>query len=202
MPSLKQAAALIGTFLSFIGAGPLCNADSVMITATAKPAVVFIRHRNMLSQMCTGTGFLISPNGYILTCAHVLPETSAREDLLALRSKRPLVTPKTWVRLSDGRTYEASVANRDNSLDLAVLSIPETGLPSLSLDRTEPVQGAEVLLLGYPLGQTLGKEMVVTRGIVSALRANGSAFQLDAATNPGNSGGPVLNASGNVIGVA
>jgi serine protease Do len=122
------------------------------------------------------------------------------------------------VRLSDERTFQASVVGRDPALDIALLKLRGAGsLPAATLGSSAPVRpGDDVVVIGSPFG--LGT--TVTRGIISATSrpigtgspdgfnvGHGSALavpflQTDAAINPGNSGGPLFNASGQVIGVA
>lgn len=193
--SMPILSALVTAFLM---AQPVTGRpDATIVTASAKRGVVFIRHRDSMSRETTGTGFFVSANGYILTCAHVV------SPVFGSRTKKLSTTDRIWVRSTDGVTQEAQLLYCDAKRDIAVLAIPGSySRPYLQLSKSKPMQGEEVFVLGYPLGQGLGKEVVVTRGIVSALRFGGSVFQLDAATNPGNSGGPVLNEYGLVIGMA
>lgn len=173
------------------------HADTASVIATAKPAVVFIRHRNADGVQSTGSGFIISPAGYLVTCAHVIEEVPKHKHGL-----KTAISDKVWVRLSDDSTCEATRCYVDASNDIAILRIPGSKYRYLKLETSSIAQGAEVLVLGYPLGQALGREMVVTRGIVSAIRAGGSVLQIDAAMNPGNSGGPIVNERGRVVGVS
>ncbi|MDO8683286.1 MAG: ankyrin repeat domain-containing protein [Armatimonadota bacterium] len=168
-------------------------ADTASVIAKAKSAVVFIRHRSADGNQCTGSGFIISPAGYLVTCAHVVEPSST--------SKKG-ISDKVWVRLSDDTTHEAKTYSLDDENDIAILRLPGRDYNYLMLEQTSVAQGQDVFVLGYPLGQALGKEMVVTRGIISAIRAGGSVLQMDAAMNPGNSGGPILNDQGCVIGIA
>jgi len=179
----------------------LCGADWAAVTAAAKPAVVFIKHRDANNRQSTGTGFFISPNGYILTCAHVVSPGIVKLSRKPVAASRK-VADKIWTRTSEGVTREAQRVYCDGTSDIALLATGGSGFPWLGMSRSLPTQGEEVVLLGYPLGQALGKELVATRGIVSALRLDGEVFQLDAAANPGNSGGPVVNSYGQVVGVA
>ncbi|MFA6435369.1 MAG: trypsin-like peptidase domain-containing protein [Elusimicrobiales bacterium] len=141
-----------------------------------------------------GSGFIISPEGHVLTNYHVVEG--------ATRIRVSVIDP-------DGKekTYIASVEGEDPALDLAVLKIKSRNkFPYLELDRSGKVQvGDFALAVGYPFGfrQTL------TFGIVSALNASiklegrkyEKLIQTDAAINQGNSGGPLLNLDGRVIGV-
>lgn len=168
------------------------------IVSYAKPAVVFINHRDELGRQMTGTGFMISENGYVLTCAHVVAPSKPPSS----KTKSKGIVDKIWVRTTNGITSEAERMYCDVDSDIALLALPGGPYQYLYMSNLLPTQGEEVVVIGYPMGQILGKEAAVTRGIVSALRLDGVIFQLDAATNPGNSGGPVLNRYGMVSGIA
>jgi putative serine protease PepD len=140
-----------------------------------------------------GSGFVIDPNGYLLTNNHVVSGATTIK-----------------VVLNDGREFAAKVLGRDESYDLAVLKIKVTGLKALQFGDSEKVQvGDSVIAIGSPLGLS----GTVTQGIISAKNRpvtagdrNSStsfisALQTDAAINPGNSGGPLVDATGAVIGV-
>src|SRR5579864_1103090 len=138
-----------------------------------------------------GSGVIISPDGYIVTNNHVIDgATDIR------------------VTLSDRRILPAKLVGRDKLTDLAVLKINASDLPSVPLgDSTKLHPGQTVLAFGNPLGF----RFTVTRGIVSALnrpnpfgqdrRAPGEFIQTDAAINQGNSGGPLVDARGQVVGI-
>ena len=141
----------------------------------------------------TGSGFVIDPNGYLLTNNHVVADA---------------ITIK--VMLNDGREFAAKILGRDESYDLAVLKIQATGLKALQFGDSNKVEvGDPVIAIGSPLGLS----GTVTQGIISAknrpVTAGDSksstsfisALQTDAAINPGNSGGPLVDATGAVIGV-
>jgi serine protease Do len=134
-----------------------------------------------------GSGFVVSPDGYILTNNHVVENAERIE-----------------VTLSDSRKFRATVKGMDPSTDLAVIKIETSGLPIAILgDSDEVQQGDWVLALGSPFGL----QQTVTAGIVSATgrELGGSQFsrfiQTDASINPGNSGGPLVNMQGQVIGI-
>mgnify|MGYP002778122785 CR=1 FL=1 len=137
-----------------------------------------------------GTGFVISSEGHVLTCAHVIGDET---------------TATLWI---NGVRYEADVLNSDAEKDLAVL---KTRAP-LSADvrplsfRNSSVYriGADVSTVGYPLGSVLGKSIRYTKGSISAvsgIKDNPSQLQVSAQTQPGNSGGPLFDQQGVVIGV-
>jgi len=134
-----------------------------------------------------GSGFIVSPNGVILTNAHVV---------------RGAVEVR--VKLTDRREFRAKVLGTDPRTDVAVLKIDATGLPSVKLGDPKDVRvGDWVLAIGSPFGF----ENSVTAGIVSAkgrsLPDGGYApfIQTDVAVNPGNSGGPLFSLKGEVIGI-
>lgn len=145
----------------------------------------------------TGSGFVISSDGYILTNNHVIAA--------AVTSGGDIT-----VRLQNGASYPASVIGRDASYDLAVLRISNRTLPALQFGDSEKVAvGDSVLAIGSPLGLqgtvTLGiisaKDRAVTAGESARDNSFINALQTDAAINPGNSGGPLVDATGAVIGV-
>ncbi len=144
----------------------------------------------------SGSGFIVSPDGYILTNNHVVADAD-----------------KVTVTLFDKRAFEAKVVGRDSTTDVAVVKIDEKNLPTLSLgDDAKSRVGQWVLAIGNPLQL----DFTVTAGIVSAKGRNQSTLlnragrnpyaitdyiQTDAAINPGNSGGPLLDIHGDVIGI-
>ncbi len=139
----------------------------------------------------TGSGFIISSDGRLITNAHVI----AGSDTVK-------------VTLKDGRTFDGRVVGVDSVTDVAVVKINASGLPTLRLGTSEKlIPGEWAIAIGNPLGL----DNTVTVGIISALDRSSSQvgvpekrvtfIQTDAAINPGNSGGPLLNARGDVIGV-
>lgn len=142
----------------------------------------------------SGSGFILSEDGYIITNYHVI-ETADQADL-----------PITVV-LYDGSEYEASIVGTEDVNDLAVLKIEAVGLSPVTMGNSDELQvGDEIYAVGNPLGEL---EFSMSTGHISALNRvistedaeNISMFQLDAAVNPGNSGGPVYNTKGQVVGV-
>ena len=134
----------------------------------------------------TATGFVVNSNGYILTCAHVVKDTI-----------------KTTVTIGR-KTWDAVVLRIDDTNDLALLKISAKGLPTLPLANYSSIDvGQDVRAIGYPLSDILGENMMVTRGTVSGVSYNNGQkiMQIDAAVNPGNSGGPLVNEKGEVIGI-
>jgi S1-C subfamily serine protease len=149
-----------------------------------------------------GSGFLFTPDGYVLTNSHVVragkPPTNARPEL------------RHQVSLADGREFDARWVGDDPDTDLAVLSIDGLSRGSLahaSLGRSAGLKRGQIAIA---IGNPLGFEHTVTAGIVSALgrsmrtstgRLIPDVIQTDAALNPGNSGGPLLDSNGDVIGI-
>lgn len=134
-----------------------------------------------------GSGFIVSADGLILTNAHVVRGAQ-----------------QVQVKLSDRREFQAKVLGRDDKTDVAVLKIEASGLPTVPLGSSQAVQPGEwVLAIGSPFGF----ESTVTAGVVSAkgrsLPDDSSVpfIQTDVAVNPGNSGGPLLNTRGEVVGI-
>ena len=133
-----------------------------------------------------GSGFVVDATGYILTNEHV-------------------VRGSTWVTviLDSGARLTAYVAATDPSRDIALIKV-DRRFNSVLQFATEARVGEEVIALGYPLGYRLGESMTTTTGIVSAFRTfpNGVAYiQTDTDINFGNSGGPLLNLQGEVVGM-
>jgi S1-C subfamily serine protease len=149
-----------------------------------------------------GSGFLFTPDGYLLTNSHVVRADAP--DLPSARARRHLVS------LSDGREFDARWVGDDPDTDLAVLGIDGVSrgsLVPLALGRSATLRRGEIAIA---IGNPLGFEHTVTAGIVSALgrsmragtgRLIPDVIQTDAALNPGNSGGPLLNSRGEVVGV-
>ena len=162
----------------------------------AAPGVVGILNYNTdqtgkLSLYGSGTGFFISSDGYIITNAHVIESAS-----------------KVTVLLDSGEEEDAQVIGKDEEIDICVLKISKSGMPALSLGDSDQVRvGEYVLAIGNPLdADKLANTL--TFGIVSALAREitidnytNTYLQTDAAINFGNSGGPLLNMQGQVIGV-
>jgi serine protease Do len=134
-----------------------------------------------------GSGFIVSPDGYIVTNAHVVDGAS-----------------EVTVRLTDRREFTAKVIGADKRTDIALIKIDAKGLPALDLASPPDVRRGEwVIAIGSPFGF----ENSVSAGVVSGVHRalpNGQMvpfIQTDVAVNPGNSGGPLLNSKGQVVGV-
>ncbi len=134
-----------------------------------------------------GSGFVVSPDGYIVTNAHVVDGAT-----------------EVTVKLTDRREFTAKVVGADKRTDIALIKIDAKGLPALDLAARPAVKRGEwVVAIGSPFGF----ENSVSAGVVSGLHRalpDGQMvpfIQTDVAVNPGNSGGPLLNAAGQVVGV-
>ena len=170
------------------------------IAAVASPSVVAITTEQMSSsqtwfggyyvQSGAGSGIIISQDGYILTCAHVVSGATS---------------VKVQLNGSD-QSYDATVVGADSTSDIAVLKIDATGLtPAVIGDSDKLAVGETTVAVGNPLG-TLSN--TVTQGIVSALNRQVTVedndmtlIQTDTSISPGNSGGGLFNANGELIGV-
>jgi len=139
------------------------------------------------TQHAQGSGFIISPDGLVLTNAHVVD--GARE---------------VTVKLADHREFKAKVLGSDTSSDIAVLKIDAHDLHSVQLGNSDQLAVGDYVLA---IGEPFGLEETATAGIVSAKGRNlpGDGYvpfiQTDAAVNPGNSGGPLFDATGQVVGI-
>jgi serine protease Do len=143
--------------------------------------------RNSPPARGTGSGFIVSPDGYILTNAHVVTNAD-----------------QVTVRLTDRREYQAKVVGVDQRTDVAVIKIDAHGLPVVKIgDPTKLKPGQWVIAIGSPFGF----DNSATAGIVSATSRSLPSdnyvpfIQTDVAVNPGNSGGPLFNIRGEVVGI-
>lgn len=174
------------------------KALSIMsIASLGKPAVVAINTTVTATDMfgqtgqaeAAGSGFVITPDGYIVTNNHVIAEAET-----------------ITVIMDNGDIYDARLIGADAKTDLAVIKINATKLPTVYLGASDDLQVGELAVaIGNPLGELSG---TVTAGIISALdreitldNQTMNLLQTDAAINPGNSGGPLFNSFGEVIGI-
>lgn len=132
-----------------------------------------------------GSGFVISADGYVMTNAHVIDGAS-----------------EVYVTLTDKREFKAKVIGADTRSDVALLKIDGANLPRLTIGDSDKIKAGEwVLAIGSPFGL----ENTVTAGIISAKARDTGDYlpliQTDVAVNPGNSGGPLINMRGEVVGI-
>ena len=136
----------------------------------------------------SASGFIITADGLVITNEHVVSGESS-----------------VGVWLTNGRRYDAEVLEQDATSDLALLQIYGGGsFGAIVVGNPDNVRmGNEVLALGFPIADTIGTNLTVTRGIISSTRIENGVelLQTDASLNPGNSGGPLVNLDGEVIGV-
>jgi S1-C subfamily serine protease len=157
----------------------------------AGPAVAHIAVRNGTGRAGAGSGFLVAADGLIFTNSHVVHGAKAIE-----------------VGFSEGQTAQARIIGEDPDTDIAVIRTDgDLNVPALTLADSKSIRVGQ---LAIAIGNPLGFEQTVTAGVVSAtgrsLRAQtgrliDDVIQTDAALNPGNSGGPLVDSTGRVIGV-
>lgn len=163
---------------------------SVVKVSVVKNENAGIRGNNSRPAEANGSGFIISTDGLVVTNNHVAADCK-----------------KISVTLQDGRSFQPIIAGLDPYSDLAVLKIDGEGLKALSFGNSDKLQVGQMAIA---IGNPFGFNYTVTAGVISALgrtlrsetgRMIDNVIQTDAALNPGNSGGPLVNSRGEVIGV-
>ena len=190
--------------LNEVEAEALLDAYSAAVVTVAEkvgPAVVNIaviqrrtartpRGPQAVEAAATGSGVLIAPDGYAVTNQHVVHHATTVE-----------------VTLADGRTLPADLVGTDPATDLAVIRLQAAGLPAAHLGDSDRLRVGQLVIA---IGNPLGFQATVTAGVVSALgrslrsqsgRLIENIIQTDAALNPGNSGGPLVDSHGRVVGI-
>jgi len=162
--------------------------DLDVLVAAVSPAVVRIDVTGS-GFAAVGSGWIVDRSGYVLTNEHVIDQSTSIK-----------------VTLSTGDSYAAAVANSDSNRDLALLKMTSTrtDFPIISLGTaSDAAVGDQLIVAGFPLGLELAGPASFTNGIVSALRTiNGLDYiQTNAAIDPGNSGGPIFNSQGLLVGM-
>ena len=166
----------------------------ISVTDKVSPSVVNIKvhkkTRSRFGSSAGGSGFLISPEGFIVTNNHVVEDSENLE-----------------IELQDGRSFRADMVGLDPYTDLAVLKIYTENLPHVSFLENADLRVGQ---LAIAIGNPFGFQCTVTTGVISALgrtlqsrtgRMIDNVIQTDAALNPGNSGGPLMDSNSRVIGV-
>jgi V8-like Glu-specific endopeptidase len=185
-PAPKVAICTLLGFLAAIGSKVQTQGQDTteQVVKKCSDAVVLIFVSDSGKETGLGSGFIISPDGKIVTNYHVIKDAQ-----------------KALVKLTNGAFFPVeSVLVSDSVEDLAVIKVAGRNLPTLKIADSDAVQvGERVVAIGSPLGL----ESTVSDGIVSALRKEGSAswIQTTAPVSPGNSGGPLLRLDGSVVGV-
>lgn len=147
---------------------------------------------NIIPEEGMGSGVILTPDGYILTNAHVVADAQKLE-----------------VMLLNGKTYKAKLIGGDVSRDVALIKIDvgDQKLPTITLGDSDHLQVGQMV---YAIGNPFGLNSTLTTGVISSLgrtlkaengRLMENIIQTDAAINPGNSGGPLLNSAGQLIGI-
>jgi len=141
---------------------------------------------NSSGKKATGTGFFISKTGHILTNSHVVNGA------------------KTITVEYNGKDYDAKLISEDSSNDFALLKVEIKNIKALAISKKQMAKGTEVCALGFPLVSLQGKELKSTFGHInsaSGLKGDIRFYQIDAAIQPGNSGGPLINNNAEVVGI-
>ncbi len=172
--------------LFIIPEGIFAQKDTLDLTDS--PAKDFVQ----MSEYASGTGFLISNNGYIVTCHHVIEDAK----IVNIRG----------INGDFEKIVRAAVVAKDGKHDLAILKVDcklVKNVPfAVNWDALDV--GQDVFTLGYPLKSELGEEIKLTNGIVSCssgYQGDNSMYQVSAPIQPGNSGGPLFDKEGNIVGV-
>ena len=170
-------------------------------------------------ELGTGSGFVVAPSGLILTSLHVVAEDEAKSRFREDEAEVSIGNRRIEVAIGTGGgqgVFEAHVVASDAENDLAALQVTAAELPYLPLGDSDALEaGRPVKVLGFPFGRQVDvgrraakavvPEVTVTAGSLSAARANEEGdtrfLQTDATVNPGNSGGPMLDEDGYVVGV-
>ena len=185
---------------------PITRADEKsqidpVVLKKVKDATVYFRVTLSDGRVLQGSGFFADEPGLIITNAHVI-------QMLDPESRKPAKIEATINSgAKNSRTLAAEVVGVDRGSDLALVRVADKAPPAgLKFGSTKGLQETQsVYVFGFPFGAQLGEEITVNRSSISSLRKAGEnvvSIQLDGGLSPGNSGGPVVDSAGNVVGVA
>ena len=190
IPSRHDDSALLDAYSQTVVAVAKHASDAVVHIKVTKPNIQNRNLRRRRGEGGAGSGFIISSDGFIVTNSHVINKAT-----------------KIEVNLQDGRQFIAKLIGDDPATDIAVIQINAENLSTLSFADSDRLQVGQMAIA---IGNPFGFQYSLTAGVVSALgrtlRSEGGrliddVIQTDAALNPGNSGGPLVNSRGAVIGV-
>ena len=143
-------------------------------------------NENKLIEVSSGTGFFVSDQGYFISNNHVV------EICREVKTKQ------------EGRTYQANIIAVDTKNDLALGKIDYSNNEYLTVSDDGAMLGEDIIVAGFPFQKQLSESIKITKGIISSLSGPGNdytIFQMDAAVQPGNSGGPIINNQGKIVGI-
>jgi serine protease Do len=155
----------------------------------------------VVRQHAIGSGIIVAPDGYILTNAHVV---RGAQRIRVILPPRPVDSPLELQPISAGQILEAKLIGQHRDSDIALLKVDAKNLPSLPIRADVPVHQGELV---FAIGSPEGLQDSVTMGVISAVTRQVDPddpmvyIQTDAAVNPGNSGGPLIDVDGNVVGM-
>jgi len=176
----------------------ILDADGGVNVEKTEQAVLFIKVMTNSGALSFGTGFLISPNGYFLTCNHVI------EDAKEINARTRIMNNG----ILEDKIYKCELMKTSKDLDIALLKLDGANLPYLSIETDyfnyEYKKGGKVCLTGYPFGERTEVDCSYTEGKISAALSDREPerINLDISGKCGNSGGPVLDIkTGKIIGI-
>lgn len=189
---------LFSGWVSVAGMAAAADEPSAKVVGEVKQATAFVEHKNGFG---SGSAFCISPQGYFVTCAHVLHPLKIGDRVdLTLQSGLP-----------GAKTLDATILRLAPDRDIAILKVEGDRLPFLRLGDSGKLRETQsILVAGFPLGRGLDAEgrkpaVTLSTGRVTAIRRDDervNEVQVDAELNPGNSGGPIVDLEGRVVAVA
>ena len=183
----QNTIAMLGAPLTFGGKGYVETFKMPDPDMIGKSNIFKDKNPDEVVQAASGSGFFINDSGYLVTNNHVVDGCSAMKVLI------------------DGKEYQADVVATDNTNDIALLKSEFSNKDFFKINTEDVERSESVKAIGFGFGKSYSSDIKVTAGIVSSLAGfndNYSEFQMDAAIQSGNSGGPVINESGDVVGMS